>query len=149
MIVIRTAHRNDADKIVEFQLKMAFETEKLELNKIDLHQGVTAVFEDASKGEYFVAESDESVIASLLITKEWSDWRNKTVYWIQSVYVIPEYRGKGVFDKMYNHIKSVVENSDNIAGIRLYVDKSNINAQKVYSKMGMTNHHYELFEWMK
>ena len=84
-----------------------------------------------------------------MITYEWSDWRNGNVYWIQSVYVLPEYRGKGVFKEMYLHIKLSVKETPGLSGIRLYVDKHNHRAQKVYNKIGMDGSHYQLFEWMK
>ncbi|HBF88719.1 MAG TPA: GNAT family N-acetyltransferase [Bacteroidales bacterium] len=149
MIKIEKAQRDNISKIADFQFSMAFETESLQLNYEVLKAGVEAVFNDSSKGEYFVAELDNEIIGVLLITKEWSDWRNKQVYWIQSVYVLPEHRGKGIYTLMYNHIKNIVLNSIHIAGVRLYVDKRNTVAQKVYSVSGMTNEHYELFEWMK
>ena len=89
------------------------------------------------------------VVASLLITPEWSDWRNKTILWIQSVYVVPSYREKGVFKAVYNHILNLVSKDPAIGGIRLYVDKTNQRAQQVYARMGMNGEHYQVFEWMK
>lgn len=149
MEIIRDANPADAPHIVEYQLKMALETENLELTKSVVELGVEAVFNDNSKGAYYVAEIDGRVVGSLLITYEWSDWRNGQVLWIQSVYVLKEFRGQGVFKKLYAYIKEKVSDPGNdFRGIRLYVDKTNNDAQKVYEKLGMENHHYEMYEWM-
>jgi len=149
MISIREAVKEDANTIMDFQKSMAWETEKVKLDPGILKMGVEAIFEDPSKGTYYVTESEGVVIGSFLITSEWSDWRNGEILWFQSVYVIPEQRRKNAFRAMYDHIKNQVQNSDKYSGIRLYVDKTNHRAQKVYQNMGMINHHYELFEWMK
>ena len=149
MVQIRTAKRFDSQQIKDFQIKMALETENLVLDESIVEKGVLAVFEDESKGTYYVAEIDGIVVGSLLTTYEWSDWRNGRVLWIQSVFVMPEHRGKGIYSMMYDHIKNLVKSKKlDFRGIRLYVDKTNQNAQKVYKKLGMENHHYEMFEWM-
>lgn len=147
--VISEANPDHIDTIVSFQLKMAKETENIDLNSSVLRNGVSRIFEDKTLGKYFIAESDNTVVGALLITYEWSDWRNKMMYWIQSVYVSPEYRKHGVFSNLYNHIKNLVLQDDQVFGIRLYVDKSNINAINVYKHMGMDGAHYQTFEWMK
>jgi GNAT superfamily N-acetyltransferase len=149
MITVKKASPEYADGIAGFQIAMALETESLNLDKEIVKQGVRAVFRDLGKGRYFIALDGDKLIASLMITYEWSDWRNGTVYWIQSVFVLPEYRGKGVFKQMYLYIKDLVLNDPALTGIRLYVDKTNRRAQKVYEKMGMDGSHYQLFEWMK
>jgi len=149
MVQIRMATEENREVIADFQIKMARETEDLVLEKETLHEGVMHVLRDAEKGKYFIAEDDGKVVASLLITFEWSDWRNKWVLWIQSVYVLPEYRKQGVFKNMYAHIKKWAANDNQVAGIRLYVDKTNRRAINVYSKLGMNGEHYRLFEWMK
>ena len=149
MITIREAKKTDIPVIADFQLKMAKETENLALNSETVKKGVTAVFSDPKLGKYFVAEADSKVCASLMVTPEWSDWRNSQVLWIQSVYVLPEFRKSGIFKKMYLHLKTLVEGSDSYSGLRLYVDKSNHNARNVYRQIGMNGEHYELFEWMK
>lgn len=146
---IRQAIESDSASIVEFQLAMAWETEKLKLDEPVVKLGVAAVFADNSKGIYYVAEKDGEVIGSLLTTYEWSDWRNGTVLWIQSVFVKPGFRGKSVFSKMYKHIREKVIDDASLRGIRLYVDKTNISAQGVYKYLGMTEEHYQMFEWMK
>ena len=147
-IKIRKATKNDIRVISQFQIKMAWETENINLDASVVDSGVKAVFDDSGKGVYWVAEENKDVIASMLMTPEWSDWRNKTVLWFQSVYVIPDYRKKGVFKLMYNELKSYVIDNDNYGGLRLYVDKTNKNAQQVYEKLGMNGDHYRFFEWM-
>ncbi|MBI2212237.1 MAG: GNAT family N-acetyltransferase [Acidobacteria bacterium] len=148
-LVVRDASAADAARIVEFQLAMARETEGIELDPATLARGVDAVFSDSGLGRYFVAASDGVVIGSLMITYEWSDWRNGMVWWIQSVYVTPEARGSGVYRRLYEAIQSLVRDSVGIRGIRLYVDTRNSSAQKVYERLGMDGGHYRVFEWMK
>jgi ribosomal protein S18 acetylase RimI-like enzyme len=148
-MIIRKAKKDDAGQITAFQLHMALETENLKLEKNIVDRGIAQVFSDPSKGTYYVAEKKGQVIASLLTTYEWSDWRNGTVLWIQSVYVLPEFRGNGVYKNMYRHIQQLVEHDKQLKGIRLYVDQTNIGARQVYQKLGMTAEHYQLFEWMK
>lgn len=149
MIEIRAAKADDSDLIIDFQLKMAYETEKIRLDRNVLQQGVKAVFGHSNNGRYFIAELDGEACASLMITYEWSDWRNRNIWWIQSVYVKPEARRKGVYAAMYAHIKNLVQADPTIGGIRLYVDKNNTPAQQTYSKMDMNGDHYQVFEWMK
>ena len=148
-MIIRQAIEADAPSIVEFQLAMAWETEKLKLDEPTVIKGVAAVFADPSKGAYYVAETDAKVVGSLLTTFEWSDWRNGTVLWIQSVYVRPEYRKRSIFSKLYKHIQKMVVDNYNLRGIRLYADKTNIPAHGVYEHLGMTAEHYQLYEWLK
>jgi ribosomal protein S18 acetylase RimI-like enzyme len=148
MIEIRKAIQDDLPSISEFQIKMAWETERLALSHETVTNGVKAVFDKPSKGQYWVATNNDKVIASLLITYEWSDWRNTDIWWFQSVYVIPEFRRKGVFRKMYSHIKGEAE-KQNIAGLRLYVETNNAAAQKTYEAVGMKSEHYHLYEWLK
>ena len=148
-VQIREAVSSDAPAIVEFQMEMALESEGIELNKLVLTSGVQAVFNDPGKGRYYVCEVNEKVVASLMTTFEWSDWRNGMVLWIQSVYVSPDYRKTGVFRKMYLYLKTMVEASDYYRGIRLYVDNNNLPALEVYKAIGMNGEHYRVFEWMK
>jgi GNAT superfamily N-acetyltransferase len=147
MITIRKATPDDVPAIISFQQAMAMETEGVELQSDVITNGVMAVFRDPNKGQYYVAEDLGRVIASLMITYEWSDWRNANIWWFQSVYVIPEYRRKGVFRMMYGHVKK--EGMEyGIAGLRLYVESENVRAQKTYEAMGMNGSHYRTFEWM-
>lgn len=148
-MLVRKAKSEDHNSILEFQLAMAMETEGIDLERSTVEKGVAAVLKDSSKGNYYVAEKNEKVIGSLLTTFEWSDWRNGTVLWIQSVYVIPEFRRKGVYSKLYAHVKNLVLENSDLKGIRLYADKTNEGAHKVYQKLGMSPDHYITFEWLK
>jgi len=148
-ISYRDAARHDAAAIVEFQRAMARETEDLELDAETVRRGVQGVFDDPSRGRYFVAAQDGKVVASLMITPEWSDWRNGMVWWIQSVYVVPELRKQRVYAGLYEHVQTLVRGDDSVKGIRLYVDRRNAAAQAVYARLGMNGEHYQVFEWMK
>lgn len=148
-ITYRRATRADGNLIIEFQIAMALETEELSLDLETCRRGVHAVFDNPALGEYFVAEIDGTVVASTLITYEWSDWRNGIVWWIQSVYVAKEARRQGVYAGLYRYLQALTNASSDICGIRLYVDLRNTSAQEVYTKLGMNGEHYRLFEWMK
>jgi len=145
----RLAKLNDAAVIVDFQLAMALETEGYKLDRPICEKGVQGVFEKPARGTYYVAESAGHVVASTLIIPEWSDWRNGEVWWIHSVYVRPELRGQGVFAGLYRYIQGEVQKNPALRGLRLYVEKKNVAAQKVYRALGMSDEHYNLFEWMK
>ena len=149
MIEIRKGKLSDSEHIVELQLQMARETEGLGLDKTVVSRGVRGVFQEPARGTYWVAEEKGKVLGVLLAIPEWSDWRNATVLWIHSLYVIPEARGQGVFKKLYLNLEKQVQQSPELAGLRLYVDKQNKLAQEVYEKLGMNKHHYELYEWLK
>jgi GNAT superfamily N-acetyltransferase len=148
MINIRKATPEDAEIIIDFQQKMAWETEQMTLVPEIIKKGVKAVFEDSGRGQYWVAEDNGNVVASLLITYEWSDWRNCNVWWFQSVYVLPESRRTGIFRSMYLHIRNEAE-KHGIAGLRLYVETNNLRAQNTYEVLGMKSLHYKMYEWMK
>jgi GNAT superfamily N-acetyltransferase len=149
MIEIRKGKLSDSERIVELQLQMARETEGLRLDKTVVSKGVHGVFQEPARGTYWVAEEKGKALGVLLAIPEWSDWRNATVLWIHSLYVIPEARGQGVFKKLYLNLEKQVKQSPELAGIRLYVDKRNKPAQEVYEKLGMNKHHYDLYEWLK
>lgn len=148
-LLVRDATAADGPKIVEFQIAMARETEGIELDRGVLSRGVAAVFAEPGLGRYFVATLDGTIVGSLMITYEWSDWRNGLVWWIQSVYVVPEARGAGVYRRLYEAIQSLVRDGFGIRGVRLYVDTRNVAAQQVYERLGMDGGHYRVFEWMK
>jgi GNAT superfamily N-acetyltransferase len=148
-IIIRHAGIDDMGFIVDCQIKMAKETENMKLDKLTVTLGVQSVFDDSLKGFYIVGERDGTPVSCLMITLEWSDWRNNWVWWIQSVFVLPEMRKSGIFSMMYTFIKSQVLQDNEVAGIRLYVDNTNLPAREVYKRMGMNDEHYRLFEWMK
>jgi len=128
---------------------MAKETEGIDLDRNIVIKGVRGVFEEPARGTYWVAEEDGRILGVLLTIPEWSDWRNGTVLWIHSLYIVPEARKRGVFKRLYMNLKMQVEQSDELRGLRLYVDKTNKSAQKVYEKLGMNKDHYELYEWLK
>ena len=148
-IKIRPGLLFDIETIAEYQVKMALETENMKLDPATVNLGVTAVMDDPGKGKYWLAEIDGKVAGCLLTVPEWSDWRNGTVLWIHSVYVHPDFRKHGVYRAMYGHLKQMVNEDQDLRGLRLYVDKTNIQAQKVYETLGMSGEHYHLFEWMK
>lgn len=143
--VIVRGEASDIDSIVQFQADMAMESEGCVLNKEKVTKGVTAAMLDDSKGIYWVAKYEGRAIGSLMITREWSDWNNEWYWWIQSVYVIPEFRRQGVYKAMYQKVKDAAKDN-NISQIRLYVDKTNHSAQKVYQNLGMHESHYLMFE---
>ena len=136
---------NDIEAITGFQIAMAMESEGTVLDQERVHNGVTAVMEEESKGTYIIARTEDRPIASLMITREWSDWNNGWYWWIQSVYVRPEYRGKGAYRAMYAKIKEMAH-EQGVTQVRLYVDKTNYRAQQVYKKLGMDECHYLMYE---
>ncbi len=148
-MTIRDATPNDLATIIDFQFRMAIETEDLTLDRATVTHGAKAVFSDPSKGKYYVAEQNGLVIGCLMTTFEWSDWRNGNVLWIQSVYIDKKFRGEGVFRKLYTHVRALVSSNPDLKGIRLYVDKQNKAAQEVYQRIGMNGDHYLVYEWMK
>ena len=148
-IEIRKARLDDRDIIAKFQVDMAWETECYELNYETVVKGVEAVINNSTYGEYFVAVVDNHVVGSLLTTYEWSDWRNGTVLWIQSVFIVPGFRKSGVYNQLYSTIKNIVDADSSLKGIRLYVDESNTRAREVYTRLGMNGEHYRVYEWMK
>src|SRR5262245_19349645 len=129
--VTREATVTDAAAIIEFQQAMARETESIELDAPTVTRGVHAVFEDLSRGRYFVAEASGEVIASLLITYEWSDWRNGNVWWIQSVYVDSAFRRRGIYPRMYEDVRAAAGRDATVRGIRRYVHRRNTPAHQV------------------
>lgn len=148
--VIREAHARDHHFIVNSQIEMAYETENIRLDLPTVELGVGAVLLDSAKGKYYVAETEEGDLVGCLLTiPEWSDWRNGTVLWFHSLYVIPNMRKSGVFSALYAHLKKMIQADPGLRGLRLYVDRKNESAQMIYQKIGMSNEHYELFEWMK
>jgi GNAT superfamily N-acetyltransferase len=148
-IEIRKAQRCDCNSIVRFQEEMAWDIEHYKLDHNTVQQGVEAVLDNGALGIYYVAVLNNEVVGSLLTTYEWSDWRNGTVLWIQSVYINPAHRKKGIYRALYNHIKSMVIQDKKLKGIRLYVDESNKTAHEVYTRLEMNGDHYRVYEWMK
>jgi GNAT superfamily N-acetyltransferase len=143
---IRKARLTDAAIIADFNTRLAWETEKLKLDAPTIRRGVRAVLSNATKGIYFVAEVEGTVVGQLLITYEWSDWRNGNFWWIQSVYVAAEHRQSGVFRRLFDRVEQLAQSRRDACGLRLYVEKSNQRAQLTYAMLGMTKTHYEIFE---
>ena len=136
---------DDIESIVQFQAKMAMESEGTTLDQVKVTKGVTAAMNDESKGIYWIAKVNGKAIGSLMVTREWSDWNNEWYWWIQSVYVLPEYRKHGVYKAMYSTLKEVAR-ENKVSQIRLYVDKTNHPAQQVYQRLGMHESHYLMYE---
>lgn len=147
--MIRKGKIDDLKTIVLFNKLMAYETEGLELDEEILTGGVKTALSDSSKANYWVYEIDGVIVGQAMVTKEWSDWRNGEIWWIQSVYVDKNYRNRKIFTSIYQHLKDLVSLDKNIAGLRLYVEMDNINAQNTYKKLGMGETHYKLYEWIK
>ena len=135
----------DIELIAQFQVDMALESEGTTLDHERVLKGVTAAMEDQYKGTYIVAKTADKAVGSLMLTREWSDWTNRWYWWIQSVYVTPDYRGKGIYKAMYAKVKELAKEAG-ITQIRLYVDKTNYRAQQVYQKLGMSETHYLMYE---
>ena len=144
--IIRKASKSDAHAIAQFNIAMAMETEGKELVRNEIESGVLGLLNHPEYGFYLVAESDDKIVGSLMITYEWSDWRNGLFWWIQSVYVLPEFRRKGVYRAMYEKIKKMAADDPMVWGFRLYVEKENHPAQQTYLNLGMKETHYRMFE---
>ena len=146
VFLIRDGLPADAPVIAAFNAAMARETEALELDPVRLLAGVRAVFDDPAKGFYLVAEQDGEVIGQLMITFEWSDWRNAVFWWVQSVYVAPAARGRGVYRMLYGELLRRAQERGGVCGIRLYVEHNNEAAKRTYAKLGMSATVYEMWE---
>jgi hypothetical protein len=146
---VRLATQDDISLLAEFQSRLARETENFELDKDTVIKGMHAMFDEPSRGKYFVAEYNGQIVGCHSITFEWSDWRNGMVWWLQSVYVVESHRKFGIFKTMFENLKVMMQRDSSVKGIRLYVDKTNIRAQNVYTALGMNGEHYSVFEMMK
>lgn len=134
-----------AEDIANFQIAMAMESEGASLDCERVMQGVKAVLEDDTKGRYLVAKVNDKLVGCLMLTQEWSDWNCCWYWWIQSVYVVPKHRVRGIYKTMYGKVLELA-NAEGISQIRLYVDKNNFTAQRVYQKLGMSECHYCMYE---
>ncbi len=148
-LIIREAEMKDTDSIAEFNTLMALETEDKKLNRDTISMGVKNLVQKPEYGFYLVAELEGKIIASLMITYEWSDWRNGLIWWIQSVYVKKEFRRMGIYRAMYIRVKEMAMFDKNIRGFRLYVEKENETAMKTYKSLGMSESDYIVFEDLK
>ena len=145
-IHIRRATPPDAGFIVESNVAMALGTEGLELDTDVVRPGVAAVLADDSRGFYLVAEVDGRLAGQLMVTYEWSDWRNGLFWWIQSVYVRPEFRRRGVYRALHRHVAQAAQAAGGVCGLRLYVEQDNTVAQQVYESLEMRRTRYQMYE---
>ena len=143
-ITIRHAGMGDLETLVGFNAAMAQETEDKGLCLDTLRSGISSMLEDDSLGFYLVAEVDGTAVAQLMVTKEWSDWRNAHFFWLQSLYVKPDYRRRGIFRRLYEYVERQARESGNVCGIRLYVERTNTRAQEAYVNLGMAHSHYDM-----
>ena len=143
---IRPARMADAPLITEFNRRLAEETEDKTLDSALVTSGVSSLLANPEQGQYYVAERDGEMIGQLLITYEWSDWRNGCFWWIQSVYVAPEHRRSGVFSRLFGHVAELAQRDQGVCGLRLYVAEDNSRAQKTYSTLGLTHAGYRVME---
>ena len=145
-IRIRRADEGDIAALVDFNCGIARETEDKELNRTIVTGGVTRAFEQGDEVAYYLAELEGSAIGSLMVTREWSDWRNGWLAWIQSVYVVPEHRGQGVFRLILDRATEEIRKNPDVVGLRLYVENENSRAQAVYERTGFKDPHYKVLE---
>jgi GNAT superfamily N-acetyltransferase len=132
--------------VAEFNLRLAAETEQLQLDPDCVQAGVRALLNDPSKGIYFLAVDADVVVGQAMITYEWSDWRNGNIWWLQSVYVRPEFRKRGVFRLLFRHIQELARRQPGVWGLRLYMHSGNDRARAAYESLGMAGTHYQVFE---
>ena len=145
---IRLAVAADAELLASWAQAMAMETEHKHLPTEIVLQGVKAGIADAKRARYFLAMDGETPVGTLMLTTEWSDWRNGDWRWIQSVYVHPDFRRRGVCQQLYQHVKAMAEEAEGVCGLRLYVEHENKNAQKTYERLGMEDAGYKMMEVM-
>lgn len=145
-ITVREAKVEDSSIISQFNVNMAWETESKKLDKKTISAGVESLFQKPEYGFYMVAESGTEIVATLMITHEWSDWRNGLFWWIQSVYVKPEFRRQGIYRSMYEAVLKLARNHPEVCGCRLYVEKENFTAINTYEALGMSETQYKMYE---
>ena len=143
---IRKGQQADLSALVQFNQAMAQETEGLSLDEQTLTHGVNTLLEQPEKGFYLVAEQEGEILGSLMVTYEWSDWRAKDYYWIQSVYIRPQSRRQGIYGKLYQAVKDIAAQNGGAASFRLYVEQENVKAQQTYQTLGMDKSYYLMYE---
>jgi len=147
--LIRRATSADAEVIAQFNEAMALETENKVLDPSKIRSGVKAILENDHHGFYLLVEFDDTIAAGLMITYEWSDWRNGQFWWIQSVFVRPSWRRQGLYRQLYHHVQQLIEHQPMVCGIRLYMEKDNQTAGQAYRSLGMDQTDYRFFEWLR
>ena len=145
-IAVRNAREKDIRALADFNIAMARETENKVLSPAKVRAGMRAGIRHPDHGFYLVAELNGQVAGSLLVTREWSDWRKGVFWWIQSVYVPPGFRKRGIYRALYEAVKARAKSSPEVCGFRLYVEKNNRAARSVYSKLGMSETQYRIYE---
>jgi GNAT superfamily N-acetyltransferase len=145
-IAVRIGQMRDAGTLADFNVAMAQETEGKTLSRSRVSAGVNTVMQNPGHGFYVVAEKAEAIAGSLMVTREWSDWRNSEFWWIQSVYVKPEFRRQGIYRKLYEFARAKALEQGNVCGFRLYVERGNIVAQQTYRDLGMAETVYKMYE---
>jgi GNAT superfamily N-acetyltransferase len=145
-LTIRRALPTDAPTVVDFNARLAEESEGKRLDRALLEPGVAAALADPHKAVYFLACDVDEPLGQISITYEWSDWRNGWFWWIQSVFVRPEHRQRGVFRALYRHLEELARNDASVIGLRLYVEDENLRAQKTYENLGMQPTTYFVLE---
>ncbi len=145
-VAIRPARPADYHVIADFNLALALETENLTLDPATIRRGVQSILSDPSKGRYLVADADNQIVGQVMITYEWSDWRNANIWWLQSVYVRPDLRGQGVFRQLFAFVRAQAQASPEVCGLRLYIHTANNVARNVYSQLGFVPTHYQVLE---
>jgi GNAT superfamily N-acetyltransferase len=147
-IIVRSARVSDLEILAQFNLALAQESENLVLDAARVTLGVRALLVDSSKGIYYVAEAESNIIGQVLITYEWSDWRNGNFWWLQSVYVQKDFRSRGVFKMLFAHIVELARLEKDVCGLRLYMDAHNGSARLAYERLGMKQTNYQILEQM-
>lgn len=145
-IVMRPARADDVERLADFQCSLAAETEDKRLDPETVRKGLVVLLEEPSRGRYFVAERDGVVVGSIMITLEWSDWRDGWFWWIQSVYTAQEARRSGVYSAMHAHVMGLAKADPKVTGVRLYVETDNLAAQRTYEALGMRRSSYVIYE---
>ena len=144
---IRAAGFGDVERLAAWAVAMAMETEHKRLDPDTVRQGVRTVLEEPARGCYFIAERDaRESVGTLMLTHEWSDWRNGNWWWIQSVYVDPAHRRSGVYRALYDHVHALAQATPDVCGLRLYVERENTDAQRTYESLGMRDAGYAIYE---
>ena len=145
-VCVRDAGRGDIDQLARWAVAMAWETERKALDPDTVKRGIGAMFDRPQRGRYLVAEVDDAPAGTLMLTHEWSDWRCGDWWWIQSVYIAPEQRRRGVFSALYRHVAAQARAHADVCGLRLYVERDNAVAQQTYAALGMDDAGYRMFE---
>jgi GNAT superfamily N-acetyltransferase len=147
-LVIRPAVPADVGIVAEFNRLLALESEDIILDLAVLTAGVAVALADPDRARYFLAEQDGKIVGQVMFTREWSDWRNGWLWWLQSVYVHADHRRQGVFRALFEHIEQMIRQDPQVIGLRLYVEHENTGAQETYAQVGMVKSRYFVLEKM-